>query len=594
MIEKYIADITSKAIKELYGEEISSDIVQIQKTKKEFQGDITIVVFPFTKISKKSPEQTGDDIGKFIISKIQNIKEYNVIKGFLNLVIDNSYWIDWFYNNVNTKDFGFKKEIKDLKPIVIEYSSPNTNKPLHLGHIRNNLLGYSISEILKAYGRKVIKVNLVNDRGIHICKSMLAWEKWSNGETPESSGLKGDFFVGKYYILFEKHYQEQVKSLMSEGLSEDEAKKQAPLIVEAQKMLKKWEAKDEKIVSLWKKMNSWVYKGFEETYKKLGIDFDKIYYESDTFLLGKSMVAQGLKNQDFIKKEDGSIWADLTEQGFEQKLLIRKDGTSVYITQDLGTAQLRYNDFSPEKLLYVVGNEQNYHFNILKLILKKINRKWADNIYHLSYGMVNLPEGRMKSREGTVVDADDLIKEMVDTAKKITEQLGKIENFTKKQAEKLYNIIGTGALKYFILKVDPQKNMLFNPEESIDFDGNTAPFIQYTYARIQSVLKKANYDYNVFIPLKSELLLPKEKLLIKLIYDFPDIISIAAETYSPAIIANYVYELVKQYNQFYHDITILKEKDKDISAFRIMLSKFTGNVIKSCMKLMGIDVPDKM
>ena len=594
MIEKYIADVTSNAIKELYGAKISSDIVQIQNTKKEFQGDITVVVFPFIKISKKSPEQTGNDIGKFIISKIQNIKNYNVVKGFLNLVIDNSYWIDWFYNNVNIKDIGFKKEIKDLKPIVIEYSSPNTNKPLHLGHIRNNLLGYSISEILKANGRKVVKVNLVNDRGIHICKSMLAWKKWSNGETPESSRLKGDFFVGKYYVLFEKHYQEEVKSLISEGLSEDEAKKQAPLIIEAQNILKKWEAKDEKIVSLWKKMNNWVYKGFEETYKKLGIDFDKIYYESDTYLLGKSMVAQGLKNEVFIKKKDGSVWADLTDHGLKSKLLIRKDGTSVYITQDLGTAQLRNNDFNPEKLLYVVGNEQNYHFNILKLILKKINKKWADNIYHLSYGMVNLPEGKMKSREGNVVDADDLIKEMIDIARKTTEQLGKIENFTKKQAEKLYNIIGIGALKYFILKVDPKKNMLFNPEESIDFDGNTAPFIQYTYARIQSVLRKANYDYNVLTPLKNELLLPKEKQLIKLIYEFLDIISMAAETYSPAIIANYVYELAKQYNQFYHDITILKEKNNDISAFRIMLSKFTGNVIKSCMKLMGIDVPDKM
>ncbi|NVO02256.1 MAG: arginine--tRNA ligase [Bacteroidetes bacterium] len=596
MFEKILAEKVCESINSLYQQTVSSDLVSVQKTRKEFIGDFTVVVFPFTKSSKKSPEITANEIGDFLKAELPIIKSFNVIKGFLNIEFHESEWVNFFFENKNSITYGTDENSGNSKPIVVEYSSPNTNKPLHLGHIRNNLLGYSVANILKANGQNVIKVNLVNDRGIHICKSMLAWQKWGEGESPESSGLKGDHLIGKYYVLFDKHYKEQIAELVSTGISEDDAKKQAALIVEAQEMLLKWEHHDEEVIALWKKMNAWVYQGFDVTYKRMGVDFDKVYYESETYLLGKSLVEEGLQKGTLNKKEDNSVWADLTADGFDEKLLLRSDGTSVYMTQDLGTAELRYDEMLPSKMIYVVGNEQNYHFDVLKLVLKKLGKDWFDAIQHLSYGMVELPEGKMKSREGTVVDADDLIDEMISTAKQTTEELGKTNDFSQAEADELYRMIGLGALKYFILKVDPTKNMVFNPKESIDFNGNTGPFIQYTYARIQSVLRKAEAQYNSeeVLDAKEIALLPKEKELLRLLYEFSQVVKIAGDILSPAIIANYVFELAKEYNQFYHEIPILKEPNLALLKFRLHLSAFTANVIKISVNLLGIEVPERM
>ncbi len=596
MIEEIIIKNIVTAIHILYRQQIKKNLVQVQKTKKEFKGDLTLVVFPLLRFSKKSPEQTAEEIGDYLQSNLIEIDNFNVIKGFLNLNISENYWLDFFNNNCKNIKYGFL-ETTETHPVVVEFSSPNTNKPLHLGHIRNNLIGNSVAEILKASGKKVVKVNLVNDRGIHISKSMLAWEKWGTGDTPESSGKKGDKLVGDYYVKFEQENQKEISRLMNEGYSEEEAAKKSPLIIEAQDLLKKWEARQDDVRNLWQLMNNWVYEGFDKTYKRLGIDFDKIYYESKTYLLGKALVEQGLQKGILFRKDDGSVWADLIREGLDKKLLIRSDGTSVYMTQDIGTAKLRYDEYHPEKLIYVVGNEQNYHFTVLKIILKKLGNNWADNIIHLSYGMVELPHGKMKSREGTIVDADELMVEMFDTAKKTTEDLGKIEGFTTEEANKLFETIGIGALKYFILKVDPKKNMLFDPVESIDFAGKTGPFIQYTYARIQSLLRKAeNSNYKSFHTgqIRNVKILQKEKDILKLLYDFPGIIKQAADNLSPALIANYIYELVKEYNQFYQEIPILKEENKDIIIFRLALSEFTGRVIKTSMELLGIDVPDRM
>ena len=590
-IENLLSSKTAEAIKVLYQEDVLPDNIIFQKTRKEFEGDLTLVVFPFTKLSKASPEATARQIGDYLKTNVKEVTDYNIVKGFLNLVIDKSWWLKFFDEAEKDKTFGFPK-VSTGKIIMVEYSSPNTNKPLHLGHIRNNLLGYSVAEILKANGHKVIKTNLVNDRGIHICKSMLAWQKFGNGETPESSGMKGDHLVGKYYVGFDKQYKLQVAAFIAEGMSKEEAEKRVPLMQEAQQLLLKWEAGDKETMNLWKTMNGWVYKGFEETYKMLGVDFDRIYYESETYLLGKSIVEEGLKKGVFFKKDDGSVWVDLAEDGLDQKLLLRSDGTSVYMTQDLGTAVERANEYHFNDLVYVVGNEQDYHFKVLKLILKKLGYNWADALYHLSYGMVELPEGKMKSREGTVVDADDLINGMIQTAKETTQELGKIDGFTNEEAENLYKTIGLGALKYYILKVDPKKKMLFDPKESIDFNGHTGPFIQYTHARIQSVLRKAGE--NRVSQIKHIDINPKEKEIIRLIYDFPAAVKEAGDNYSPALIANYAYELTKVFNQFYHDFPILKEENEALKDFRIQLCEVTGRVIRSSMKLLGIEVPDRM
>jgi len=595
MIESKLAKALKDAVKTLYNQEVQPDIFQIQKTRPEFDGDLTVVVFPLLRFSHKAPEATAKELGQWLTGHLEEITTYNVIKGFLNLEISDSYWLSFFRLVSGNKNFGFKPQ-DDKPPVVIEYSSPNTNKPLHLGHVRNNLLGWSVAEILKASGKKVFKVNLVNDRGIHICKSMLAWQKWGNGKTPENSGQKGDKLVGDFYVLFDKKYKEEVAKLVAEGMDEKEAAQKAPLIQEAKAMLVKWENGDEEVRKLWKEMNNWVYAGFDVTYKRMGIDFDKIYYESDTYLLGKALVNEGLEKGIFYQKEDGSVWCDLTDEGLDEKLLLRADGTSVYMTQDLGTAQLRYDDYQPEKLMYVVGNEQNYHFEVLQKILKKLGKRWADGIYHLSYGMVELPHGKMKSREGTVVDADDLMEEMTITARRISEELGKFDDFTPDESRQLYEMIGLGALKYFILKVDPKKTMLFNPEESIDFNGNTGSFIQYTHARIRSVLRKAaasGIDLNER-PATELTLEKKEKTLLKILYDFPQTIIVAAESYSPAQIANYSYELAKEYNQFYHDHSILKEENKAKRNFRLLLSRFTSQVLQSAMGLLGIRLPERM
>jgi len=593
MIETLIAGKTVEAVQKLYGQEVKPESISLQKTRPEFEGDLTLTVFPLTKISRKAPELTANEIGNYLAENLPEIKQFNVIKGFLNLVVDDSYYLHHFYQNLNIPDYGYTNE-GDSKPVMVEYSSPNTNKPLHLGHIRNNLLGWSVAEILKANGKKVIKVNLVNDRGIHICKSMLAWQRWGNGETPESSGMKGDHLIGKYYVMFDQEYKKQLAELKASGMSDEEAAGQAPLMGEAREMLQKWEKQDAKTIRLWEMMNEWVYKGFDETYKRLGIDFDKIYYESQTYLLGKKLVEKGLDNRVLFRKDDGSVWADLTGDGLDEKLLLRSDGTSVYMTQDLGTAKLRYDEFEAKKMIYVVGNEQNYHFDVLKLVLKKLGYDWAENILHLNYGMVELPEGKMKSREGTVVDADDLMDEMYATAKETTEQLGKSTDFTPEELDHLYHIVGLAALKYFILKVDPKKNMVFNPKESIDFNGNTGTFIQYTYARIQSVLRKAPPIPKGTINETPVTCLPKEKELLKLIYDFPAAVKLAGDTLSPAQIANYTFDLAKEFNQFYHDITILQEEDPVKKQFRIALAKFTGTVIKNAMHLLGIEVPERM
>lgn len=590
-IENTIAEHIQKAVSVLYQSEIGIDSIVIQETRKEFEGQVTAVTFPFTRLSKKTPEQTGAEIGEYLKEHIQEVTAFNVIKGFLNLSISDSYWIDQLLKDVLNDGFG--QFPANGKRVMVEYSSPNTNKPLHLGHVRNNLLGYSVAEILSANGYEVIKVNLVNDRGIHICKSMLAWALFGNGETPESSGLKGDHLVGKYYVIFDQEYKKQIADLMEEGQTEENAKKNAPVIRQAQEMLLKWEAGDPEVIALWSRMNSWVYAGFEQTYNQLGVDFAKYYYESDTYLLGKDIIDEGLEKGVFFKKEDGSVWIDLTEEGLDQKLVLRADGTSVYITQDLGTAQLKYDDFKVDKSIYVVGNEQDYHFKVLFLILQKLGKTWAKGLYHLSYGMVDLPSGKMKSREGTVVDADELMDDMIRTAQERTEELGKVDGFSEEEKADLYNMIGLGALKFFLLKVEPKKRLLFDPNESIDFQGHTGPFIQYTHARIRSVLAKADYKTRISKNHSLELTILERELIVNL-SKYPDVISAAAKEYSPAHIANYVFELAKLFNKFYHEESILKAEDTSVKNFRLDLAAATAAVINKGMALLGIRVPSRM
>jgi arginyl-tRNA synthetase len=596
MIEKILAEKAAEAISQLYGQQIDPSTVTVQKTRPEFEGDLTVVIFPLTRLSHKSPEETGKEIGNWLQQNIGLVTSFNVVKGFLNLVISEKFWMDFFSAKWVQPEYGFIPE-DSRPPIVIEYSSPNTNKPLHLGHIRNNLLGWSIAEILKANGRKVVKVNLVNDRGIHICKTMLAYRKWADGVLPGKKGLKGDKFVGSLYVRFEQANKKEMEGLIKKGLSEDEAYRQSGLTKEALDLLQLWESGEKETRELWKTMNGWVYEGFDQTYKRLGVDFDQIYYESGTYLLGKELVSEGLKKGVFYKKDDGSVWVDLKDFKLDEKLLLRPDGTSVYITQDLGTAQMRVDQYKPGRLLYVVGNEQIYHFDVLKIILKLLGRNWADEILHVSYGMVELPQGKMKSREGTVVDADDLMEEMYETAKKTTSELGKLDNPDDLEWKDLFEMLGMGALKYFILRVDPKKNMLFNPEESIDFNGHTGPFIQYTHARIRSLVGKAEskgYRSSGFTADGSFQILPKEKQILKLLYDFPAVVSEAGANLSPALVASYCYDLAKEYNQFYQEIPVLREPDANKLLFRLALSEFTGNVLKRGMGLLGIQVPEKM
>lgn len=582
-----------EVLKELYGQEVAEEQIQLQKTRKDFEGDVTLVAFPLLRVSKKSPEQTGEDIGNALVAKVDYVAGFNVVKGFLNLSFSAGYWVLQLADIVKTENFGFRQKGAHSRNIMVEYSSPNTNKPLHLGHIRNNLLGFSVSEILKANGHAVQKVQVINDRGIHICKSMLAWQKFGNGETPQSSGLKGDKLVGKYYVEFDKLYKAEIAQLVEAGKTKEEAEAEAPIIIEAREMLLKWEADDAEVRQLWEKMNGWVYDGFDETYNRLGVDFDKLYYESNTYLIGKELVERGVEDGIFQKREDGSIWCDLTEDGLDQKLLLRKDGTAVYMTQDLGTAKLRYDDWPAlNQLIYTVGNEQDYHFKVLFLILGKLGFDWAQNCYHLSYGMVDLPSGKMKSREGTVVDADDLMDEMVSTAKAQTEEKGKLEGMTNEEAEELFSVLGLGALKYFMLKVDPKKRMLFNPAESIDMQGNTGPFIQYTHARIKSVLRKAEVE-DVSTPNLNEIN-EHERSLIRLLSQYPEVIIQAGDEYSPAVIANYTYELAKEYNTFYHECPILIEEDAKVKELRLAISAMTADVIASAMKLLGVQVPERM
>ncbi len=595
MIEQLLTDKVKEAVNSLYHLDADPSQIQLQNTRKEFEGDITLVVFPFTKVSRKSPEATATEIGEYLKLNLSEAEDFNVIKGFLNITIKKEYWLNFLTENYNSDNFGYGEKSNE-KPVVVEFSSPNTNKPLHLGHIRNNLLGFSLSRILAASGKNVVKVNLVNDRGIHICKSMLAWRKWGNGETPESSGMKGDHLVGKYYVVFDKYYKEEIGNLVVEGLTPEDASKKAPLIIEAQQLLQKWEAHDEETINLWGKMNGWVYEGFAITYKTLGIEFDKTYYESQTYLLGKELVEKGVKQGVYNRRDDGSVWIDLSAEGMDEKLLLRSDGTSVYMTQDMGTATQRYEEYNPEQLIYVVGNEQEYHFNVLKVVLKHLGCEWADSIYHLSYGMVELPEGKMKSREGTVVDADDLMQEMFDTSEAMARELGKIESFDDLEARNLYRTIGLGALKYFILKVDPKKNMLFNPDESVDFNGNTGPFIQYSYARIKSVLRKADESGLEVTMSKAQDadMFPQEKELLKKIHDFPVVLAQASDMHSPAVIANYAFELASEYNRFYHDLSILKEDNISSQSLRLSLSHFTANIISNALWLLGIEVPERM
>ena len=586
----------TKGLAELYN--LNNISISFQKTRKEFEGDFTLVTFAFTKETKKSPEQIGKDIGDYLVANEPQVSAYNVVKGFLNISLQNIFWLNYFNSIKNNLNIGLKTANSNGRTVMLEYSSPNTNKPLHLGHVRNNLVGYSVAQILKANGNNVIKANIINDRGIHICKSMLAWQKWGNGETPESVGLKGDHLVGKYYVIFDKEYKKQIEELVTQGKIKEDAEKQAPLIIEAQNMLLKWEAGDKEVVELWKKMNGWVYDGFALTYKSLGVDFDKIYYESNTYLLGKELVKEGLQKNVFYKKENGSVAIDLTAEGLDEKIVLRSDGTSVYITQDIGTAIERFKEFPQlNQLIYTVGNEQDYHFKVLFKILEKLGYQWAKECYHLSYGMVELPEGKMKSREGTVVDADDLIDEMFNTAKQTTEELGKVDNFTQEELQELYRTISMGALKYFILKVDPKKKMLFDPTESIDFNGHTGPFIQYTYARIKSVLRKAEgqveYSRNN-VNSQTASINALEKEIIKLIYDFEGAVEESAKLYNPSIVANYVYELTKLYNRFYHEFNILKEDDETIKSFRLQLSSITAQAICNAMNLLGINVPERM
>lgn len=595
-MEIILKEKIKEAIKALYNSELADNLIQIQETKKDFDGDYTLVVFPLLRYSKDTPEKTGKSIGDYLLKNSSEIIDFNVIKGFLNLVVSDSYWVDSFVKMNSEKDLLAKCKIDNPETILVEYSSPNTNKPLHLGHIRNNLLGFSLFRILSSCGHNVVKTNIVNDRGIHICKSMLAWEKFSNGETPESSGIKGDHLVGKYYILFEFEYKHQVEALMKEGMDVANAKISAPLMKEAREMLLKWETGEKEVIDLWKLMNSWVYKGFDETYKMLGVDFDKIYYESETYKFGKEIVIESLNDNILYQEDDSSIWADLTYDGLDKKLLLRSDGTAVYMTQDLGTAVVRHMEFNFDKSIYVVGNEQNYHFQVLKSLLKKMGYPWSDGLIHFSYGMVDLPEGRMKSREGTVVDADDLIKEMKETAREVSLELGKLEDYSDEEKEDIFRKIGLGALKYFILKVDPRKNMTFNPVESIDFNGNTGPFIQYTYARIKSVLNKAEQNRIITDPSVIHEAKPviKELSLIKLLGKFNEIVTEAATSYSPALIANYCYELAREYNQFYHEYSILGETNNITRNFRLTLSRVTSEVLSTGMWLLGIEMPERM
>ena len=601
--QKLVASVMS-GLKALYGQDVPAAQIQLQKTKKEFEGHLTLVVFPFLRMSKKGPEQTAQEIGEYLQANEPSVSAFNVIKGFLNLTIASSAWIELLNGIHADAKYGIVAATDNAPLVMIEYSSPNTNKPLHLGHVRNNLLGNALANIISANGNRVVKTNIVNDRGIHICKSMLAWQKYGNGETPESSGKKGDHLIGDYYVAFDKHYKAEVKELMakfqSEGMSEEESKAKAeaesPLMKEAREMLVKWEAGDPEVRTLWKKMNDWVYAGFDETYRMMGVTFDKIYYESETYLEGKEKVMEGLEKGFFYRKEDGSVWADLTGEGLDHKLLLRADGTSVYMTQDIGTAKLRFADFPIDKMVYVVGNEQNYHFQVLSILLDKLGFEWGKGLVHFSYGMVELPEGKMKSREGTVVDADDLMAEMINTAKETSGELGKLDGLTQEEADNIARIVGLGALKYFILKVDARKNMTFNPKESIDFNGNTGPFIQYTYARIQSVLRKAK-EAGISVPAQLPAgieLSEKEEGLIQMVADFAAIVKQAGEDYSPSLIASYTYDLVKEYNQFYHDFSILREENEAVKIFRLALSENVAKVVRLGMGLLGIEVPDRM
>lgn len=595
-MEVILRDKIREAVKVLYNSDVSDELIQVQETKKDFRGDFTLVVFPLLRFSKNTPEKTGETIGEYLVKNFEAISEFNVIKGFLNLEVSGSWWLDYFIDTASADHLIDKCKVPVSETILVEYSSPNTNKPLHLGHIRNNLLGFSIYRILASCGHNVIKTNIVNDRGIHICKSMLAWQKFGNGETPETSRMKGDHLVGKYYVLFEKECKVQIESLLNSGMEENDARNSAPMMKEAREMLLKWEAGDREVVDLWKKMNSWVYAGFDETYNKLGVDFDKIYYESETYKHGKKIVQDALNKNILYQKEDTSIWADMTDEGLDQKLLLRSDGTAVYMTQDLGTAVDRYNEYRFDKNIYVVGNEQNYHFHVLKALLKKMGYQWSDGLFHFSYGMVELPEGKMKSREGTVVDADDLISEMIETAREVSLELGKLADFTPEEKNEIFRKIGLGALKYFILKVDPKKNMTFNPTESIDFNGNTGPFIQYTYARIKSVFRKAEQS-----GIREDLSLirgmnpgDKEIGLIRIFSKFPEALTAAAEEYSPALVANYCYELAREYNQFYHDFSILGETEERVRNLRLAISRVTGEILYKGMWMLGIEMPERM
>lgn len=593
--ESLLASYSKAAIESLYGSEIDSNLIQVQRTNREFEGDFTLVVFPLLRVSRRKPEETGRDIGEYLVRSHSEVASYNVVKGFLNISLSDGFWCGVLNTISHMERYGFEPAESSGRTVMVEYSSPNTNKPLHLGHIRNNLLGFSVARLMEAAGHKVIKVNLVNDRGIHICKSMLAWQMFGNGETPAVTGRKGDHLVGDYYVRFDKEYKQQVAKLTAEGVGEAEAKAKVPIIMEAQEMLRRWEAKDVDVYTLWETMNGWVYQGFDVTYRKLGVEFDRIYYESQTYLLGKVLVNEGLEKGVFFKRPDGSVWVDLTPDGLDEKLLLRSDGTSVYITQDIGTALQRFSEYELNDHIYVVGNEQEYHFQVLKLVLRRLGYQWADHIFHLSYGMVQLPEGKMKSREGTVVDADDLIDEMVSTARSMANELGKLDGLTELEAEEVFTTVGMGALKYFILRVDPKKSMTFNPRESIDFNGNTGPFIQYTHARICSVLRKAQ-DAGVVTPSSISIgsLGAKEKELVKALSQYPAVVALAAQAFSPALVANFAYELAKEYNQFYHDHPIAKESDGHVRSTRLLISKLVADAIRSSMWLLGIDVPERM
>ena len=590
-LDQIIAEGAAKAAKELYGADFAPESVVTQATRKDFEGNITVVVFPFTKASHKKPEDTGAEIGQWMKENLDEVVGFNVIKGFLNLSIDPAFRLNQLNEIAADKEFGFRKADENSDLVMVEYSSPNTNKPLHLGHVRNNLLGYSLALILEANGHRVVKTNIVNDRGIHICKSMLAWQKWGNGETPESSGKKGDHLIGDYYVAFDKHYRDELKELQAKGMSEDEAKEASTLMAEAREMLRKWEAGDPEVRELWKTMNSWVYAGFDETYKRLGVGFDKIYYESDTYLEGKDLVLGGIEKGIMYRKEDGSVWADLTNDGLDHKLLLRADGTSVYMTQDIGTAKLRYQDYPIDKMIYVVGNEQNYHFQVLSLLLDKLGFKWGKDLTHFSYGMVELPAGKMKSREGTVVDADDLMDKMIADA--ASTSADRFTDMPADEAAEVARMVGMGALKYFLLKVDPKKNMLFNPAESIDFNGNTGPFLQYTYARIRSVLRRAGEDFDLDAP-STAIPNEKEAALVQKIADFPAVVAEAGRTYSPSLIANYCYDLAKEFNQFYHDYSILKEENREVREMRLRLSALVGRTLKAGVSLLGMEMPERM